>query len=105
MEKKVRKSQKEKVKDKLLSEDKKDKRKRTRLEVFLEFFIFGLIMGIAEDLIAVRIVTGEPISWEVVGIVALVALPFAAIGELLVDRVRILPKRSKLGKRSLTKSH
>jgi len=85
-----------KIKKKLFSKDKKDKRKRTRLEVFLEFFIFGLIMGIVEDLIAVRLITGEPFSWKIVGIVALVALPFAVIGELLVDRIRLLPSKNNI---------
>lgn len=68
-------------------------KKRKRLEIFLEFLIFGLVMGIVEDLIAVKIVTGETLSWNVIGIVALVALPFAIIGELIVDRVNILPKK------------
>jgi uncharacterized membrane protein len=71
------------------------KKKRKRLEIFLEFFIFGLIMGIVEDLIAVSIVTGEPITWKVICIIALVALPFAIIGELIVDRINLIPKKNK----------
>ncbi|MEK9200694.1 MAG: hypothetical protein AAB909_01835 [Patescibacteria group bacterium] len=58
---------------------------RKRLEVFLEFMLFGIIMGVTEDLIAVYFVTREPISWHVVGIVVLVTIPFAIIGELIVD--------------------
>ncbi|MFC1728156.1 hypothetical protein ACFLZ7_01665 [Nanoarchaeota archaeon] len=61
-----------------------------RLEVFLEFLIFGLIFGIAEDLIAVKFATGEAITWNIIGIVFLVALPFAIIGELVVDRTNWL---------------
>jgi len=74
---------------------KKEHKKRKRLEVFIEFFIFGLIMGIVEDLIAINLATGETITWKVVGIIALVALPFAAIGELFIDRIRLLPKKKE----------
>jgi putative Mn2+ efflux pump MntP len=66
---------------------------KKRSEVFLEFLIFGVIMGIVEDLIAVKFATSEPITYSVVLIVALVTIPFAAIGELIVDRVHILPKK------------
>lgn len=62
-----------------------------RVELFLEFLVFGVIMGVVEDLIAVWFVTGEPITWEVVGIVFLVAIPFAAIGELIVDKKHLIP--------------
>jgi len=58
-----------------------------RLEVFLEFLIFGIIIGITEDLIAIKVVTNELITWEVVGIVFLIAFPFAVIGEIFVDRI------------------
>ena len=57
-----------------------------RLEVFLEFLLFGVVMGIGEDLLAVYLSTGETITWHIVGIVIIVAIPFAAIGELIVDR-------------------
>lgn len=64
---------------------------RKRLEVFLEFLIFGVIMGITEDLIAIKLVTDEPITWKVILIITLVAIPFAAIGELIVDRRNLIP--------------
>lgn len=67
-----------------------------RLEVFLEFLIFGVVMGITEDLIAVKLATGEVITWEIIGIVTIVAIPFAAIGELIVDRVDLLSIKKKL---------
>ena len=57
-----------------------------RLEVFLEFFVFGMVMGVVEDLIVIKLVTGASLTWEVVGIVALVVFPFAVLGELIVDR-------------------
>lgn len=69
---------------------------RRRLEVFLEFLIFGVIMGIIEDLIAVTLSTGEPLTWKILGIITLVAIPFAAIGELIVDRMELIP-RKKIG--------
>ena len=69
-----------------------------RLEVFLEFLIFGIIMGVIEDIIAISVSTSEPITWRVVSIITLISIPFAAIGELLVDKVdfvKIFEKWSK----------
>jgi hypothetical protein len=66
-----------------------------RLEIFLEFLIFGVIMGVTEDLIAVKLATGEPLTWKIVGVVTLVAIPFAAIGELIVDRKDLLSVMEK----------
>ena len=54
----------------------------------LEFFIIGLVMGIAEDIIAVALSTGAIISWKVFLIVTLVAIPFAIISELIVDHFK-----------------
>lgn len=56
------------------------------LEIFLEFFIFGVIMGIIEDLIVIGILTGGIITLNNILIVTLVAFPFAVINELIVDR-------------------
>ena len=61
-------------------------RAHKRLEVFLEFLIFGIVMGVVEDLIAIKFATEGTITWKVVGIVTLVAIPFSIIGELIVDR-------------------
>lgn len=58
-----------------------------RLEVFFEFLIFGIIFGVTEDLIAVEIITDEPITWHVIGIIVLITIPFALLGEVLVDRI------------------
>ena len=49
-----------------------------RLGRILEFFIIGVIAGTIEDLIAVYLVTGE-ISFKILGIVVIVAIPFAII--------------------------
>lgn len=67
-----------------------------RLEVFFEFLIFGIIVGVIEDLIAVKVITGEPITWRIFGIIVLIAIPFAVIGELLVDRVDFVALFQKL---------
>ncbi|MBI1978856.1 MAG: hypothetical protein HYS62_02205 [Candidatus Aenigmarchaeota archaeon] len=52
-------------------------------------------MGIIEDLIAVTLSTGEPLTWKILGIIALVAIPFAAIGELIVDRMELIPRKKR----------
>ena len=64
-----------------------NKTKWQRLEVFLEFLIFGIIVGVTEDLIAVKVVADVSITWHVVGIIVLIAIPFALLGEVLVDRI------------------
>lgn len=67
----------------------------SKLEVFFEFLVFGIIMGVVEDLIAVKFATGEPITMKMIFIIVLVAIPFAAIGELLVDRVQFFNGKKK----------
>ena len=62
-------------------------KKHKKLELFLEFLIFGIVLGVIEDIIVITFVTHEPITNHIIIIVTLVAIPFAAIGELLVDRV------------------
>ena len=58
-----------------------------KLEVFLEFLIFGIIIGVIEDLIAVTVATGEPITWKIIGIIVVIAIPFAYLGEVVADQV------------------
>lgn len=67
-----------------------------RVEVFFEFFAFGVVVGVAEDLIALRVAAQEPITWKVVGIVVLIAIPFAILGELVVDRIDFVKLFKKL---------
>lgn len=55
------------------------------LNRFLEFFIVGLALGVIEDLIAIFLVTNEPIDFRVFWIAFFVALPFAVFSELIVD--------------------
>lgn len=79
-----------------------DKKKIKKLELFFEFVIFGIIVGVVEDLIAVKLATGATITWNTIVIVILVTIPFAAIGELIIDNVdfsklitRFLHKRNR----------
>jgi len=65
-----------------------------RLEIFFEFLIFGIVMGVVEDLIAVTLITGQPITWRAIFIITLVAIPFAALGELIIDRIEFPRKKS-----------
>lgn len=60
-----------------------------KFERFLEFAIVGILLGVTEDLIAVKVATGAQIGLETIAIVVAVALPFAAISELVVDRDEI----------------
>ena len=56
-----------------------------RTERIIEFVLIGLLMGVSEDLLAVWLVTQEPISWNVLIIVVAIALPFAFVSEYVVD--------------------
>ena len=56
-----------------------------RTERLIEFVVIGLVMGITEDLLAVWLSTGEPITWHVLLIVVAIALPFAFLSEFVVD--------------------
>ncbi len=72
---------------------------RKKLEIFLEFLIFGVVMGVVEDMIAVMLSTGQTITMNMLVIIVLVAIPFAAIGELIVDRIHIVPKKEGTSKK------
>jgi hypothetical protein len=55
----------------------------------LEFFIVGLVLGILEDVIAIGASTDVSITWNTIGIIGLVALPFAVFSELIVDKFKL----------------
>jgi len=63
--------------------------KRHHWFIFLEFFIVGLLLGVVEDLIAIKLSTDATITWSTIGIAAIVALPFAVFSEIIVDQARI----------------
>lgn len=67
-----------------------------KTELLLEFFVYGLLLGITEDLIAIFIATGEPITLRVILIAAAVALPFAIFSELVVDKLDFLGKKRNI---------
>lgn len=52
---------------------------------FLEFFLVGIVLGVSEDLLAIFLVTNEPIDFRVVMVAFFVAFPFAVFSELIVD--------------------
>lgn len=60
-----------------------------KAELIVEFFVFGIVIGIIEDLIAIFVSTGEPITPKIALIAAVVALPFAIFSELIVDRLEL----------------
>lgn len=69
--------------------------KNPRIHVFLEFLIFGFILGAIEDILAVMLATGEPFSWKMLAIVFIVTIPFAAVGEFIVDKSRLITRRKR----------
>lgn len=67
-------------------------KKHKRLTRFLEFFIIGITLGLFEDLLAIKLATGEPITGRVILIAFIVALPFAIFSELIVDKPKFWKK-------------
>ncbi len=51
----------------------------------LEFIIAGLLLDLIENIITVKVTTGEAITKEVVFVAFLVVIPFAIITELIID--------------------
>ena len=78
-----------------MKKDGKNKTRLKRLEVFLEFLIFGIVMGVTEDIIAIVLATDAKITWGVFVVVVAVTIPFAMIGELIVDRPKFITKKIK----------
>src|SRR5690606_20639753 len=72
----------------MLSQSKEDK-KWKKIEVFVELLVFGIVIGIVEDLLAIKLTTGEPITLKIIGIVVLIAIPFAIIGEVVFDNINL----------------
>ncbi len=58
-----------------------------RIELIFELLIFGIILGITEDLIVIKLATDVTVNWRVILIVVLVAVPFAIVGEIVIDRI------------------
>jgi len=69
-------------------------------EVIFEFLIVGVLIGITEDLIAIKFATGAPITFKIIGMVILIAIPFAVLGEVIFDRIDFASMLKRLfGKR------
>ena len=49
----------------------KKRKRKIKIGRILEFFCIGLVMGIIEDMIAVRTITGTMITWHIIGIIAI----------------------------------
>ncbi len=58
-----------------------------RMEVTFELIVFGIIVGVIEDVIAIAVTTGHPITPGVLITVVLIAVPFAVLGEAIFDRI------------------
>lgn len=67
----------------------KEKRRHKRIFRFFEFFIVGFLFGVVEDLIVVAAATDDSISLHTVWVAAFVALPFAVISEVIVDKPEV----------------
>lgn len=61
-----------------------------------EFLIFGILIGITEDIIAIKLTTGASITLKMIGIIILIAIPFAIIGEMVADRVNLARPLKKI---------
>ncbi|MFA5751168.1 MAG: hypothetical protein WCX79_03960 [Candidatus Paceibacterota bacterium] len=51
----------------------------------IEFFVIGVLFGIAEDLLAITIATEGSFEWKYLWVAMVVAIPFAFISEIIVD--------------------
>jgi len=70
-----------------------------KVEVIFEFLIFGIIIGITEDILAVKFAAGGEITWRAIGIIILIAIPFAVLGELIADRIDFVDIYRKIFKK------
>ena len=78
-----------------------------KIEVTLEFLIFGIVIGVIEDIVAVKVTTGASITWETVGIIVLIAIPFAVLGEIFADNIDFAKyiRRFQSGDTNFDKTH
>lgn len=58
---------------------------KERTSRLLEFLIVGIGMGVTEDILAVWLVSGNPVKLTDMWLVLVIALPFAFISEWVVD--------------------
>ncbi len=70
-----------------------------KIEVMFEFLVFGIIIGITEDLIAIKLTTDASITLKMVWIIILIAIPFAIIGEIFADKIDFVKVFQKIFKK------
>lgn len=58
-----------------------------RIELIFELILFGTILGVIEDLIAIKATTDATITIKSFFIVVAIAIPFAIIGELAITKI------------------
>ena len=59
-------------------------------EHLFEFFLIGVLLGVIEDVIAIMFYGGAfALNWKMIYVAAAVAMPFAILSELVVDRTEI----------------
>ncbi|MFZ2522381.1 MAG: hypothetical protein WAX44_01310 [Minisyncoccia bacterium] len=76
-----------------------------RIEVVFELLVYGVAVGVLEDIIAIKFATGEPITWRIVGIVVMIAVPFAVLGEVVFDNIDFASKFERwFGKKEIEKT-
>jgi hypothetical protein len=73
----------------VVSEVEEKGKNHKRFFRFLEFFIIGFLFGVGEDLMVVVLATDEGITRHTLIVAALVALPFAVLSELIVDKPEV----------------
>ena len=73
-------------------------KKHKLLEIFMEFLVVGIILGVFEDLIVLYLSTGASITLRSIRIAVLVAIPFAFVGEVLVDSYDFVTLFKKMAK-------
>jgi hypothetical protein len=61
--------------------------KSQRIELIFELVVFGTILGVIEDLIAIKATTDVQLTVKNFLIVVVIAIPFAFIGEVLITKI------------------
>jgi hypothetical protein len=61
--------------------------KSQRIELIFELVVFGTILGVIEDIIAIKATTDAVITIKNFFVVLAIAIPFAIIGELAITKI------------------
>lgn len=75
--------------EEVVGEVEKESKKHKRFFRFLEFFIIGFVFGVIEDMMVVVLATDANITGHTLLVAAFVALPFAVLSELIVDKPEV----------------